>query len=157
MDQKLKIEYVQFYVVGSAAQKAQKVSAITLPDAPKPQPKQITVAPVALGGIILAVVLLLALTVGALQFRSDWKANQAMHQQMDELKARNAQLNATYHKKYDLNQIKLQAENLGMKPAEEAGMRFFKASAPAEPEQKSKLDDIIWFWQVMFEGIREAD
>ena len=72
MDQKPVIQYVgQFYVYGSevkAPKKKQQSAKVFLPKKPKTgKERRIYVDPVAMGGIVLAVAVLVALVVGAVQ------------------------------------------------------------------------------------------
>ena len=77
MIHKPEIQYIgQFYVYGSEARqlehKKQRKPKTKLPMARVRKVEKISVDPVALGGIVVAVALLVVMAVGALQLYRDW-------------------------------------------------------------------------------------
>ena len=101
MDQKPVIQYVgQFYVYGSevkAPKKKQQSAKVFLPKKPKTgKERRIYVDPVAMGGIVLAVAVLVALVVGAVQLTASMNQYNQELETLTELKRENAKLEHAY-------------------------------------------------------------
>ena len=102
MNQKPKIQYVgQFYIHGSEArqlelQEKKKHAKSKLPLERLRKVEVIYLDPVAIFGIVTALVLLAVMTVGVLQIRDDWKDYQTMSNYVSRLNSENAELKADY-------------------------------------------------------------
>ena len=143
------IQYVPFYYVdGSAARKVtQKKSAQTV-SAPVPAPrrrqskrKTVAVDPVAIGGLLVVMVLLVSMVAGFVEYRTVQNRNAQMSQYISELEQQNSQLQQEYENGYDLEDIQDIAGVLGMVPAEEAEQITIEV-APAQQEQMQ-----MSFWE----------
>lgn len=151
MAQKLKIEYVgDYYSYGSEARKV-KVNPVILSTA-RTQKRTVIIDPVALAGIVLAVVLFVGLAIGSVQFFRIRQTNEALHNTVQELRLKNAGLHSTYEQGFDRDEIRVQAKSLGMIPVEEAPIRFMTVHMPAEQAAGSTwLSDLRWFLTGLFE------
>ena len=115
MNQKPKIQYVgQFYIHGSEArqlelQEKKKHAKSKLPLERLRKVEVIYLDPVAIFGIVTALVLLAVMTVGVLQIRDDWKDYQTMSNYVSRLNSENAELKADYRSQYDLEDIRVKA------------------------------------------------
>lgn len=154
MAQKPKIEYVgQFYIVGSEAAKLKQKKNPAVIATNRPVQRTVYVDPVALGGIVVAVVLLISLAVGCLQYRSAWKENARVHAQVTALRSENTALHRRYTEGFDLEVIRDTAEDLGMVPAEEAEVRFMDVTLPQPKKENTWWQDTKWF----LSGLLERD
>ena len=154
MAQKPEIQYVgQFYVFGSEAPQ------------PKPRPQKakvkrpvihlerlqkIYVDPLAVCGVLAAIVMLSLLIVGAFHLRDTRAAYDQMKAQLTDIKRENAKLNHTYHTSYDLEEIRAQAEKIGMVSGEEAERFTIFFSLPKEEKEPSAWDDFVWLLSGLF-------
>ena len=92
MVQKPEIQYIgQFYVYGSEAREAalaqsQRKSRYLLPEIRPRQEQRIYVDPVALCALVVAVMMLAALALGAVQISESWREYDAMEQYLMDLK-----------------------------------------------------------------------
>ncbi len=155
MAQKTEIQYVsRFYVFGSEAPSA------ALKEPPKGTPKKkrrlmegfqkIYVDPVALCGVVAAVVMLCLLIVGALDLRTTRAEYDRVKEQLTELKRENAQLAHTYHTSYDAGQIRTEADKMGMVDSDQVDGFTVFFSVPKRPKQRTAWDDFKWFLSWLF-------
>ncbi len=157
MGQKTEIQYVsRFYVFGSEAPSA----------APKQPPKspakkkhhrnltegiqKIYIDPVALCGVVAAVVMLCLLAVGALDLRATRTEYDRMKEQLSELRRENALLAHTYHTGYDAEEVRTQADKMGMVDSNEVDGFTVFLSVPQHPKQRTAWDDFKWFLSWLF-------
>ena len=156
MVQKPEIQYIgQFYVYGSEAREAaprqpRRKSKYLLPDIRPHQERRIYVDPVALCAMVVAVVMLVALAMGAVQISESWHEYDAMEQYLMELKKDNSQLEHTYREGFDLEEIESAALALGMIPATEAQVISVKVTIPEPEPEPTAWDDFVWFLQGLF-------
>lgn len=150
MTQKPKIQYIgQFYVHGSEARalqrQQQKKAKTKLPQVRHQQIQRIYVDPVALTGIVAAVCLLVAMTLGALRIQDDWAEYAVMKDHVYELKQQNLVLNHQYRGTYDMEEVRSKATAMGMIPKEEAQTRTIQVTVPTPEPERTWLDDVKWF------------
>lgn len=156
MVQKPKIQYVgQFYVYGSEAQKLEtkkepRRAKTRLPLARLEKMEKITLEPVALAGIVVAIVLLAVMVGSALQFRTEWAEYQQLSSYVSDLKRENAELTKAYREGYDLTEIQKRATALGLVPKEDLDTRTVTVTVPEPEPEGSWWDDLVWFWEGLF-------
>lgn len=155
MTQKPKIQYVgQFYVYGSEAKapalKEKKKPKTKLPQAKRETVTEITLEPLALGSIAVTVVLLVALAVSAFQLRSAWQEYTIMSGYVDQLTTTNVELLETYRAGYSLDDVEIQAQSLGMVPAEQVKTVTIRLTPPVTQVEETLWDDIVWFFKGLF-------
>ena len=154
MAQKAEIQYVgQFYVFGSEAPQPK-------PQPKKPRPKlpklrlervqKVYIDPMAVCGVLMAVVMLMLLIVGAYQLRDTRAAYDQVKDHLVVLKRENAKLSHGYHTSYDLEEIRQQAEKLGMVDAEKAECFTVFFTLPKEEKENSTWDDFVWLLSGLF-------
>ena len=150
MTQKPKIQYIgQFYVHGSEARALEqetRTPRTSLPKAGLERIEKVYVDPVALIGIAVAVVMLVTMVIGALQLRDDWKAYEVMERRVSWLKSENARLSHEYRGSYDLDDIKMKAQAMGMIPKSEAEVISVAITLPEPEPVLSFEDELILFW-----------
>ena len=156
MNQKPKIQYVgQFYIHGSEArqlelQEKKKHAKSKLPLERLRKVEVIYLDPVAIFGIVTALVLLAVMTVGVLQIRSDWQDYQTMSNYVSRLNSENAELKADYRSQYDLEDIRVKAEALGMVPKSQLEVRTVYVTIPQPEPERTWLEEIQWFLSGLF-------
>ena len=156
MNQKPKIQYVgQFYIHGSEArqlelQEKKKHAKSKLPLERLRKVEVIYLDPVAIFGIVTALVLLAVMTVGVLQIRDDWKDYQTMSNYVSRLNSENAELKADYRSQYDLEDIRVKAEALGMVPKSQLEVRTVYVTIPQPEPERTWLEEIQWFLGGLF-------
>ena len=156
MIQKPEIQYIgQFYVYGSEARqlehkKQQRKPKTKLPLARVRKVEKISVDPVALGGIVVAVVLLVAMAVGALQLRSDWIEYNQMSSYVSQLKQENAQLTRSYRAGYDLEEVRTRAAALGLVSESEAQTMIIAVTVPTAQPEPTFWEEVTGFLKGLF-------
>ena len=156
MNQKPKIQYVgQFYIHGSEArqlelQEKKKQAKSKLPLERLRKVEVIYLDPVAIFGIVTALVLLAVMMVGVLQIRDDWKDYQTMSNYVSRLNSENAELKADYRSQYDLEDIRVKAEALGMVPKSQLEVRTVYVTIPQPEPEMTWLEEVQWFLKGLF-------
>ncbi len=156
MIQKPKIQYVgQFYVHGSEAralelEQQKKQAQNQRPQAKPAAVREICVDPVALAGILVAVVMLVVMVLGAIQLHKDWVVYEQVAQKVDGLMQTNVELTRTYRAGYDLEEIETKALAMGLIPKSEIKPIRITVTPP-EAEPVLTLDQkIVRFWHELW-------
>ena len=156
MSQKPKIQYVgQFYIHGSEArqlelQEKKKQAKSKLPLERLRKIEVVYLDPVAIFGIVTALVMLTVMILGVLQIRDDWKEYRVMSNYVSRLNSENAQLQADYRSQYDLEDIRVKAQALGMVPKSELEVRTVYVTIPQPEPEMTWLEEIQWFLSGLF-------
>ena len=156
MSQKPKIQYVgQFYIHGSEArqlelQEKKKQARSKLPLERLRKIEVVYLDPVAIFGIVTALVMLTVMILGVLQIRDDWKEYRVMSNYVSRLNSENAQLQADYRSQYDLEDIRVKAQALGMVPKSELEVRTVYVTIPQPEPEMTWLEEIQWFLSGLF-------
>ena len=151
MSQKPKIQYVgQFYIHGSEArqlelQEKKKQAKSNLPLERLRKIEVVYLDPVAIFGIVTALVMLTVMILGVLQIRDDWKEYRVMSNYVSRLNSENAELRADYRSQYDLEDIRIKAQALGMVPKSELEVRTVYVTIPQPEPEMTWLDELQWF------------
>ena len=156
MSQKPKIQYVgQFYIHGSEArqlelQEKKKRAKSKLPLERLRKVEGVYLDPVAIFGIVTALVMLTVMILGVLQIRDDWEEYRVMSNYVSRLNSENAQLQADYRSQYDLEDIRVKAQALGMVPKSELEVRTVYVTIPQPEPEMTWLEEIQWFLSGLF-------
>ena len=156
MSQKPKIQYVgQFYIHGSEArqlelQEKKKQAKSKLPLERLRKIEVVYLDPVAIFGIVTALVMLTVMILGVLQIRDDWEEYRVMSNYVSRLNSENAQLQADYRSQYDLEDIRVKAQALGMVPKSELEVRTVYVTIPQPEPEMTWLEGIQWFLSGLF-------
>ena len=156
MNQKPKIQYVgQFYIHGSEArqlelQERRKQAKSKLPLERLRKVEVVYLDPVAILGIAVALVMLAVMIVGVLQIRDDWAQYRAMSGYVSRLNSKNAELTADYRSQYDLEDIRVKAQALGMVPKSELEVSTVYVTIPRPEPEMSWLEELRWFVEGLF-------
>ena len=156
MSQKPKIQYVgQFYIHGSEARQLEleakrKQAKSKLPLERLRSVREISLDPVAIGGILVSLVLLAVMIVGALQLKTDWANYRVMDSYVSRLSSQNAKLTEEYRSQYDLEDIRSKAQALGMVPREELQTRSVHVTVPQPEPEPTWWENLQWFLEGLF-------
>lgn len=141
------VQYVRFYSYGSAAEKVElpvkEKKKITLP---KPKLEQVSwkilkMDALALTGIVVAAVMLVCMLIGLIQVNIANAELQRAQVLVAQLEAENDRLQTEYAHGYDLAEIRISAEAMGMVPVEE--VRHVKIKVPEAVE----VETVSWWEQ----------
>ena len=154
MVRKPKIQYVgQFYVYGSEAKQLELKEKVKEEKIQLPLPKfetvhKLQIEPVAVVSILLSMVLLFSMVLGTIQIQNAWAEYGVMESYVAGLEKTNAQLNHSYHTKFDLEEVKAAAISLGMVPVSELQTLSVSVTVPEAVEEPSFLEaaweDFLW-------------
>ena len=144
------IRYINAYVSGTAAcqpeKKPQKKQSVRLPKAKKQQKLVIPVDMIAVGGILAAVILSVALLVGLTQMHQAQQEARALKDYAISLQEENQQLQDTYTSGYNLEEIRDIALKMGMVPVEDVPHMQIQLTAPQQVQQPTAWES---FWAFM--------
>ena len=141
------VQYVRFYSYGSAAEKVElpvkEKKKITLP---KPKLEQVgqkilKMDALALTGIVVAAVMMVCMLIGLIQVNIANAELQRAQVLVAQLEAENDRLQTEYEHGYDLAEIRISAEAMGMVPVEE--VRHVKIEVPEAVE----VETVSWWEQ----------
>ena len=156
MVQKPDIQYVtQFYSYGSEAKvpELKPVKKQKKTELPKAKPVQkicIPVDPVAVTGIVIAVVLIIVMAMSVRGYLKTCDEYRDMTKQVIALQNTNVTNRQNYEKLYHLEDIQEKALALGMIPMDEVEVITIHPVYP-EPEAKpTRWDNISWFMKGLF-------
>ena len=143
--------YVRYYTFGSTAAKLDKAERkAALPEYKTPQKrKPIAVDPVSLLGNAVAIVLALLMIVGMVQMAGTAAQVRAMEQEVLELELQQQMLQERYQSEYDLEEVRVAAESMGMIPAEEAVRVSVKV-----PAETVEVQSLSW-WDNLVLSLRQ--
>lgn len=150
------VQYIRFYTDGNAARQPEYVfrkPKTTLPKVRKKKACVIKLDPVAVCGIVMAVVLLVMMLSGLRTLRAEQLQLQQMCDYVYELELENRELSNTYESEIDLTQVEQRALALGMIPLEEARHITIQVSAPVEEvtvEEPTVWESICGFFERLF-------
>jgi cell division protein FtsL len=139
------IQYVNLYAFdGSAARKVQRQPVKKVTAAPKAQPRRakrkvIAVDPVAICGIVVAVIMMVMMLSAYAEFNACQDRNRQMQDYLSSLQLENAQLQQSYEGQIDMEYVEEVAGALGMVPAGEANEVQIEVRLPEAPVQQLNL------------------
>lgn len=151
MARKTEIQYIRYYTDGSAAKKLEpklpeKRSKPIVPRVPRIQ-YVLHVDLLAIGGIAVAAVLLIMMAVGVVQLRGAQEQTRQYAQYVQQLDQANQQLQSQYEEGYDLEDIRHQAELLGLVPIESAEQIDIQIPAPQTAPKLTLWERICEFFR----------
>ena len=150
------IEYIdKFYVHGSEAKIIEFAPNKRTPKTTLPKPLRekkicIEVDPIALCGLVVAVVMLFVMAVGMVDFRAACRDNQAAAEHLQELRDENVMLQYTYHTSYDITEVEETAKVLGMVPVSEIPVVTLSVNVPEAKEAYTPWGDFLWSLSCLF-------
>ena len=142
------IQYVPIcYVDGSTARKLEqpvyKTSAAPQPRRRKAKRIVVAVDPVAIFGLLIAVVMLVCMISGFVEYSVLRQQNRQMSDYVTSLELEKAQLEQNYRDGYDLDEIRDFAEANGMVPAERTPQIHIDVELPQQEQTQ------LTFWETV--------
>lgn len=156
MVKKPDIQYVDtFYVHGSEARVLElkpkrRIIKTVLPLSIPDKTIKIGVDPIALGGIVVALTMLVLLVVGSVQYVRACEQYRAMMDYVVTVQNENVELKKTYEDGYDLEQIEAIALELGMVPAAEAEVVKVQVTVPQREPEMTFWEEFRWLCEGLF-------
>ena len=155
MVKKPEIQYIdKFYVYGSEAKvlelKPKRKIKTILPLSAPDKTIKIPVDPVAIGGIVVAVALLVALLIGCVQYVQVYRQYRTMMDHVVAEQNTNVELRENYHSRIDLVEIRDKALALGMVPVENAQVITIRAELPQREPEPTLWEDFVWLCKGLF-------
>lgn len=156
MVKKPEIQYIDsFYVHGSEARVLElkpkrRIIKTVLPLAAPDHTVKIAVDPVALCGIVVALVMLVMLVAGAVQYGKVCSRYQDMMDYVVTVQNENVDLKQRYQESYDLGEIEAQALALGMVSAAEAKVIHVDAAVPQREPEMTVWEEMRWLMEGLF-------
>jgi hypothetical protein len=158
MGKKPDIQYVtQFYIHGSEAPalqpqpQRQRRSQRTTPAVAAPVRKiRIAVDPVAVCGIVVAVVMVILMAVGVMQYMDTCRRYETMHDQVIDLQNQNITLERDFRGGYDPEDIREKALAIGMVSIDQVEVIKITEYVPVEEVESTLWEEISWFLKGLF-------
>ena len=149
------IQYINAYVAGSAAYKIEstpvrKHKKVQLPKQKRKQKTVIALDPVALGGILVASLLLVLMFVGMFQLQGVRQDQMALEQYVGALQQKNEELSDRYASGYDLEEIERIALAMGMVPSSQVPHINLDVSVPQVAEEPTAWETFCMFLAGLF-------
>ncbi len=149
------IQYIRIYTEGTAARKLEPAPAPRRKPKPaRPKARKtvaIRVDPLAVAGIAVAVVMLVLMAVGLAKLDEVQQQRQALETYITQLQQENAALQDTYDNGYDLEEIRRNAEALGMVPVED--LPHIQIQVPPEAPDQGEAgwwESVLAFFTELF-------
>ena len=156
MVRKPDIEYIdKYYVQGSEAKviefaPSKRTPKTTLPKSFSEKKTSIEVDPVALCGLVVAVVMMVVMVMGMVDFKAACEENQAMTSYVQDLRDTNVMKQYTYHTGYSAVQVEEAAKVLGMVPVSELPVVALSVTVPEAEEGYTPWGDFLWSMSCLF-------
>ncbi len=141
MTNQIEIKYIDFSTDGNAARKIAPLSRkkAQLPNAKRKTRYVLTIDPLAMIGITLAVCMMIFMGIGMLRLQQAQEQNIQMAQYVESLSVKNAELREEFNTVCDLEQVKELALALGMIPKLEAPQTGITMYIPQETVETLSL------------------
>ena len=154
---KPEIQYVgQFYVYGSEAKQVavenpRKQAKTMLPLFSPDRMHRIHVDPVAICGLVMAMVLFAVMVMGAMQIQTAWQDFRMAKNYLETVQTENRALENKYHAEYDLEAVETIALGMGMVPSSEVTHMTITVTVPQAEAEPTWWDDTVWFLNGLFD------
>lgn len=149
------ILYINAYVSGSTAFQMEaapvrKKKRVKLPKMHQEKKRAIPVDPVAIGGIVVAVVMLVLLLVGFVRLQNARAEVIALENYVSALENKNQQLQNTYSSGYDLEEIERIALAMGLVPSSQVPQISLEIEIPHETPAPTAWESFCAFLTGLF-------
>jgi len=155
---KYNIEYIQkFYSHGSEAKVVEFKPVYReekKPAVPKQEKEPVTtvfIDPIAFCGMMVAIVMLVVMLAGIIQFEVVCQDHAVMHNYVGSLREENILLTQQYSASYNLKDIASTASALGMIPMDQAQTISIRVEVPQRQPDPTVWDNLVWFLAGLFE------
>ena len=152
------IEYIQkFYSPGSEAKVLELKPVYAEPEKPvlpKREKEPITtvcIDPVAFCGLMVAVVMMVVMAAGLIQFNIACQDHAVMSGYVNQLQEQNVLMSHQINANYDMSEVQTTALALGMIPVEEAQTIRVNVVTPQRQPEPTWWDNMVWFLSGLLE------
>lgn len=145
MARKPDVQYIRCYTDGSSARALRQQTASPKTKLPKRRKKTawvIRLDPLAYAGILVSVMMLVLMVVSCVQLVGIQQQANLMDDYVDALKEENARLADTYEKGYDLEDIRVKAEAMGLVPIDQ--VEHITVSVPHAAQEDQHAEVSAW-------------
>jgi len=148
------VQYVRFYSYGSAAEKVEqpapekKKATLPKPRVRRALGQTVKIDALALTGITVAAVMLICMLVGLVQVNIANSRLQEAQVLVAQLEAENDRLRTEYEHGYDLAEIRVSAEAMGLIPVEE--VRHVRVKVP-----EAVVEEEITWWEQWVQDFKD--
>lgn len=141
MASQIDIRYIDFSTEGNAARKFAPVpeKKVQLPEAKRRTRRVVTIDPLAMIGVVVAVCMLVLMGVGMFRLQASKDRNAQMAQYVDSLAQQNTALREEFNEVCDLDEIRQLALALGMIPKVDAPQTGISMYTPEETVETPTL------------------
>lgn len=159
MTRKPDIQYIgQFYIHGSEARqpeyKQEKKTKVSLPMPHLGEDRVLYLEPLAIIGVVMALVLLFTMVVGTLQIQDAWTEYERMSAYTSGLRKTNAELWNTCHNGYKLDEVRITALSMGLVSVSDVEVIHVDVTVPQPEEEpgffRQLLEEIRWHLECLF-------
>lgn len=153
MDNRQEIRYINAYVSGNIAYQLEsqpKRRRVTLPKQRREKKMVVRVDPVAIGGIAIAMVLLVLLSVGFVRLQTAQAEAKALENYVVSLQEKNDRLYAEYSAGYDLEEIEKIALAMGMVPSSQVPHISMEVTIPQQQAEPTAWENFCAFLTGLF-------
>jgi len=147
------IQYIRYYTDGSAARKFAPLAPFKTLKLPKiKRKKRITlhIDPLAIAGILMAVVMTVLMAVGIANLNAATRDLRTMESYVQTLAEENLQLQQTFRDGYDLEEVKTTALALGLVPKEQVLHITIRIPPETVVEEPSSWEQFCTFLTGLF-------
>lgn len=152
------IQYItQFYVPGSEAQviefkpaRKKRQAKTVLPKAVPEKKIVLRVDRAAVCGIAVAAVMLIMMVVGVFQYLDVCAEHREMTDRVIVLQNENVKLREEYESGYNLEDIAVMAEAMGMVPVQELETISIKVEVPTPEPEPTWWENVCWYFEGLF-------
>lgn len=153
MARRIDIHYVHLYTEGTAAKKIESAVRVPVTNLPKPKKREkilLHVDPVAVCGLLVAVLMLVTMLCGVFHHYQVRNEVAVLQSYVQELRNENEVLHHTYENGYDLDQIQKTALALGMVPRDQVTTEQIRLAAPQVEQEPSVWQEFCTFLTGLF-------
>ena len=152
------IEYIQkFYSYGSEAKVVEfkpvykEEQKPALPRQEKAPVTTVYIDPIAFCGLMVAVVMLVVMLAGIIQFNVVSQDYAVMENYLNQVREENILLKQQFSAGYDLEEVEHAAIAMGMIPVEQAQTIRLNVVTPQRESEPTLWDNMVWFLSGLFE------
>lgn len=145
------IQYIRYYTPGSAAEKVELPKIVKKQPKPKAEKAKTPVLQIdglAAVGIVVAAVMLLCMLMGFVQACAINRQVQDLEVYISKLEVQQENLRTEYEHGYNLDEIRLAAQSMGLVPVEQ--VQHITISVP----ESENTVELTW-WEALLENIKE--
>ena len=156
MARKPDVQYIRYMTDGSSARALQPAKPKAKTKLPRirirlPESPVIRLDPLAIGGMIVSVIMVVLMVVNCVQLSAVQKEANALDDYVDYLQTENARLMEEYNAGYDLDDIRQKALALGLVPVDQVQRITVSVPVPQNEAETAEDTGLITFLAGLFD------